>query len=106
MPQKNHRDALTNAILDETSFVRATFKGKAGNAGTPWKRVVVRPVLIKGARHLQFSYFDATRDITKNYQGDEACSKLDELFALPFGSVHVENTTGDIDVQFGKGGTS
>ena len=37
-----------------------------------WRRVVVRPVQLRGRRHLRFSYFDARQDVTKNYAGPAA----------------------------------
>jgi hypothetical protein len=70
----------------------------------PWRKVVVRPVLIKDVRHLQFSCFDARRDITKNYRDGEAEQKLDELLAMPFGSAHLEATDHDLQVQIKPNG--
>ncbi len=101
---EDYRTILKNAALDEGSFVRLTFKGNTRGEGNPWRKVVARPVLIKGARHLQFSYFDDTRDITKNYHGDEAQAKLDEALAMPFGSIFLEATGENLRVQIGKGG--
>ncbi len=101
---EDYRTTLKNAALEEESFVRLTFKGNTSGEGNPWRRVVVRPVLIKGARHLQFSYFDTTKDITKNYRGDEVQEKLDEVLAMPFGSIFLEGTGENWRVQIGKGG--
>jgi SAM-dependent methyltransferase len=61
-------------------------------------------VLIKHARHLQFSYFDDKQDITKNYRGDEAQQKLDEILALPFSSIAVQTKEQDVQVQIPKDG--
>jgi SAM-dependent methyltransferase len=69
----------------------------------PWVKVVVRPVELKGQVNLQFSYFDEKKDITKNYL-EEAASKVDELLALPFRNIFVENSAGNVQVNFTKKG--
>jgi len=53
---------------------------------------------------LQFSYFDAKQDITKNYIGDVVVEKLDELLTLPFKSIYIQTVEGDIQVQVKKSG--
>ena len=63
----DYKEMVKAHILDEERFVRAVFHGQRRGYKVPWHQVIVRPVLIKGRRHLQFSYHDATRDITKNY---------------------------------------
>ena len=77
----NYKESVKRLVLDEETFMRVTFKGQLRGQEVQWRRVVVRPVLIKQARHLQFSYFDAKQDITKNYCGFEANQKLDEILA-------------------------
>ena len=47
-----------------------------GGHDSPWVRVVVRPVELRGSRHLQFSYFDAKKDTTKNFPVAEAAAWL------------------------------
>lgn len=90
---------VKSLVLDEATFVRLALKGRAQSANTqeanPWRQVVVRPVLLKGGRHLQFSYFSQKQDITKNYRGAEAETRLDEVLALPFQSIAVQSTTGE-----------
>jgi SAM-dependent methyltransferase len=53
---------------------------------------------------MQFSYFDAQKDVTYNYSGSEAVQKLDELLAIPFKNIHIETVTHDIQVQISKRG--
>jgi len=91
-------------VLDEQTFVRLTMRGQVRDATNPWRQVVVRPVLIKNRRHLQFSYFNQKQDITKNYRGSEAREKLDEILKLPFNSISVQSTTEDVRVQVTKQG--
>src|SRR5436305_6261493 len=95
----NYKELIKRQVLDEEAFVHMTLKGRLCGQEIQWRRVVVRPVLIKQARHLQFSYFDANQDITKNYQGKEALEKLDEVLTLPFSSITVQTTLEDIHVQ-------
>jgi hypothetical protein len=100
---KDYRHLLKQAALDETAFVQMTLKGKIGER-LPWRMVVVRPVLLRNQRHLQFSHFDARQDITKNYAGEEAEYKLGEVLALPFSSIHLRSTDEDVQVQITKKG--
>jgi hypothetical protein len=94
---------IKKAILDENSFISASFSGRH-NGDSAWVRVTLRPVLIKNQRHLQFSYFDQRKDISKNYTGDEAAEKVDELLAMGFSNIHVHTTQGDFQVQITKKG--
>jgi len=100
----DYKESIKKLVLDEETFLRMTLKGKIRGQEIPWRRVVVRPVLLKQARRLQFSYFDARQDITKNYQGNEAMVKLVELLALPFSSIVVQTTREDIHIQVNNEG--
>jgi hypothetical protein len=82
-----YKEQVKRLALDEQIFVRLTMKGQSQDAGTSWRQVIVRPVLIKNERYLQFSYLSQKQDITKNYRGAEASLKLDEVLALPFNSL-------------------
>jgi SAM-dependent methyltransferase len=100
-----YREQIKRMALDEETFVRLTMKGRVRAAGdVPWRQIVVRPVLIKGERHLQFSYFSDKQDITKNYAGHEAEQKLEEALAIPFSTIQVQSTSGDVVVQITKKG--
>jgi SAM-dependent methyltransferase len=94
-----YKEQVKRLVLDESIFVRLTMKGQSRDANMPWRQVIVRPVLIKNERHLQFSYFSQKQDITKNYCGFEANQKLDEILALPFNSLVVQSTMEDLRVQ-------
>jgi hypothetical protein len=62
-----YKDLVKKAILDQENLARATFSGRLPGQTMPWIRVVIRPVLLRGERVLQFSHFDGKKDITKNY---------------------------------------
>src|SRR6266568_3768803 len=85
--------------VDEHIYVRLTIKGQSRDAGASWRQVIVRPVLIKNERYLQFSYFSQKQDITKNYRGSQAGQKLDEILALPFNTIVVQSAMEDLRVQ-------
>lgn len=91
-------------MMDETRFIKAVFSGRRGGHQLQWRRVVVRPVLIRSKRHLQVSHFDEKQDITKNYTGGEIATKLDELLALPFSHITLQTTEREIQVQISKKG--
>ena len=94
-----YKEQVKRLVLDEQVFVRLTMKGRSQDADIAWRQVIVRPVLIKNERYLQFSYFSQKQDITKNYQGSQANLKLDEILALPFNSLLVQSTSEDLRVQ-------
>ena len=89
-----YKEQVKRLVLDEQVFVRFTMKGRSQDADTSWRQVIVRPVLIKNERYLQFSYFSQKQDITKNYRGSQASQKLDEILALPFNSLRCSIDTG------------
>ena len=98
-PPDQYRELIKDSILDEATFVQAVFGGRRRGHAVPWNRVVIRPVLIRDKRRIQFSYFEATKDITKNYIGDEVVDKVNELLALPFKSISLQTIEHDIQVQ-------
>jgi len=102
----DERQLIKDAILDEDRFVKATFSGQRRGYELPWRRVAVRPILIKRVRHLQVSYLDDRQDITKNYYGSQADEKMDELIALPFSQIYVLTAEREIQVQISRKGVA
>lgn len=100
----DYKGQIRQIALDEEQFVRLTLKGQIRESVLPWRQVVVRPVLIKNERYLQFSYFTQKQDITKNFRGSEAGAKLDELLALPFHAITAQSLHETLHVQFSKEG--
>lgn len=91
---QDYTTQIKQLVQDDRTFVRLVLKTPLPGTSNPWRQVTVRPVLLKGGRHLQFSYLSQKQDITKNYRGSEAESRLDEALALPFASIAVQSTTG------------
>jgi SAM-dependent methyltransferase len=102
--KQDYKIRVRDCILNRGSFVRAVFSGGQKGSSLDWVKVMVRPVEIKGEIHLQFSYFDEKKDITKNFSFEEVALKVDELLALPFRNIFVENTTGSLQVNISKKG--
>jgi len=98
-----HDEPIRQAILGE-DFIEAAFQGARRGAIPPWQRVAIRPVLIREARHLQFTYFDGVQEVAKNYRGEEVGARLDELLALPFKSIQAITADETLRVQFSKKG--
>lgn len=97
-------DAVPTESLNDEDFIKATFSGQHRDKTVPWIKVIVRPVLVQGKKHLQFSYFDAKKDITKNYRDDEAAEMLDTLLAIEFRNIHVQTTHNMLDVTITQKG--
>src|SRR5688500_7803381 len=96
------RDALRKLVAETvlgTDFRRATFGGVARDAPSPWHRVVVRAVEVRGEPHLQFSFFDGKKDVTKNYRPGEADAALAEILAFGFSGIHLATTAEEVDVR-------
>lgn len=102
MTDNDPQALLRAAILDEARFVEAVFQGARPGAAPPWVRVSVRPVLVKGARRLQFAYFDGTQDRRRNLDDSQAGAQVDELLALPFRSAVAHMTGETLRIQFSK----
>lgn len=104
MTTNDYQSMLRNAVLDEKTFVQLTLQGRVRGPAVPWRKIVVRPVLVKNKRHLQFSWFDAKQDVTKNYRGEEAAARVDEVLAIPYSAIHLSTTENDLQVQLTKKG--
>lgn len=102
--QPDYRQAIHGRIFDETSFIEATFKAKEGDTTLSWQRVTIRPVLIRGERYQQFSYFDGRQTTVQNHQEQESEEALNDLLAARLKSIQVKTTTETLQVQFSRKG--
>jgi len=94
----DYKQLIRESILHDEGFIKATFSGQHRDRTVPWIKVVVRPVLVRGKQHTQFSYFDAKKDIAKNYWGDETAEMLEQLITLEFKNAHVQTIHNNVDV--------
>ena len=99
----DYKQQIRAKILAREALVRAVFTGAQKGSSLPWTKVTVRPVEIKDELHLQFSYFDEKKGVTKNHLED-AATKVDELLALPFRNIFVESRDGNLQVNISKKG--
>ena len=102
--EQDYKSSIRERILDSETFIRAVFSGEQKGLPVQWVKVTVRPVEIKGEFHLQFSYFDEKKDITKNYSLADALHKVNGLLALPFKNIFIESSAGNVQVNFSKKG--
>jgi hypothetical protein len=100
----DYRRRVADGVMDEPGFVRAVFSGCRRGHTIPWQRVIVRPVDIKGRRHVQFTYYDAARSIDRNKAGAAVRAELAAILALPFRSLFVESVDRELQVTFSKRG--
>jgi SAM-dependent methyltransferase len=100
----DYRQIVLEHVFDEALFAEAVFKVKEGAETLPWQRVTIRPVAIRGDRHLQFSYFDGRQTAVHNYRGQEAAEALNDLLAARLKSIQVETATEIFQVQFSRKG--
>jgi SAM-dependent methyltransferase len=98
------RQLVINTVL-QPGFRRGTFGGRVnGPALSPWVRVVVRPVEIRTGLHLQFSYFDSKKCITKNSRGEDIRPRLEEILDIGFASIHLGTLGEEFDIRTTKRG--
>ena len=102
--QEDHRAAIRAVVGREEDFLRLTASGQARGGAPPWRKVTLRPVVVKGERRVQFTYFDDKRALTRNYAGADVPAKLDEVLAAPFRQFHAQATDGDLHVRLTKKG--
>ncbi len=94
--------AITKYIGSSNNVLKASFSGKT--TSSPWIRVTLRPILIKGEEHVQFSFYDEKKCITKNYLGKEYTEALNDLIKSNFKNIFIESTLGNLQIQFSKKG--
>lgn len=102
--EDDYRALVRENVLQTETFVRATFSGQKRGETLEWTRVTLRPVEVKGRRHVQFAYYDDRKCITKNYAGSDLTLHLDTLLDLPFKNLHVCSTGGELRVTVSKAG--
>jgi SAM-dependent methyltransferase len=103
---EDYRAVVKQAFLEQDLFVQMTFSHKLRDDGTPWIRVKVRPVNLKGEQKIQFSFFDPKKDITKNFSGAEALAQLDQLLDLAFGQIYLQTLSEELQIKLNKKGNA
>lgn len=93
-------------ILDDDNFLRATFSGQHPRHldSPPYQKVLLRPVLLKNERFIQFVCYTQTQSFTYNYRGEELTENLHRLFEMPFKNILIQSRSGDLQLNFNKKG--
>ncbi len=98
------RERVRELVLSD-DLLRAVASGRRRGAHPQWRRVVLRPVDLRGGRHLQSTAYDDTQAHTRNAaEGATAAALVQELLAVPFGNWHVETTACTLQLRVTKRG--
>jgi hypothetical protein len=102
--ERDNARQLVTEVIQGSDFRRATFAGPTRGGDARWVRIVVRPVEIRGGLHLQFSYFDGKKTVTKNCLAEEIAPALNEILELGYAGIHLSTTAEEIDIRTTKKG--
>lgn len=100
----SYQSLVCDSILGGDGFIEAVFQGARRGAEPAWQRVTIRPVLLRGNRFLQFSYFDGVQEKAENLGDEQSAAQLARLLDMPFRSIRADTTAESIRVQFTKKG--
>lgn len=89
-----------NAAFLEGRFLKATLGYPAQKEGA-LRKIMLRPVLIRGELLCSFVYRYTTRDETKNYPFPEALERLEKLLGETFLSLHFFMEDEEVHLQLG-----
>jgi SAM-dependent methyltransferase len=92
---------LRDSILGGT-FAKLTL-GKPSGADPSLENLFVRPVLLKSGPRYAFVWRHATKDVTKNYETQEALSLLAKLIGSEFRDAHLFSTAQNAQLETGSG---
>ena len=94
-------------ILNREGLVRAVAAGRRRGGAPSVTRAELRPVELKGGRHLQIVTSQDDRPQTRNLAyGPAAETTVDELLAEPFGNWHVETAALTLQLRVTKSGAA
>ena len=97
--------ALVAAHLEAGTLDKLVLaRGRGADAGV--RRVVVRPVLLRGQRQLSFTTHDATRDTVKNLPPAPALDALRDALSGSFGHAHLFAVGDEAQLLVGRKGTA
>ena len=100
----DYRQLLRNLLIDTKQLVRATFSGRQRGKELEWKKLVIRPVIIRDETHLQFTFYDERKTYDHNAAEDAIHKMIDEVLQLPFRNFVVITRTETIQINLSKKG--
>ena len=95
--------AQLGASIRDGSFVKLTL-GKPRGADATLKNLLVRPVILRGERHLSFVWRHERQDITKNHAPEDAITRLAPLVGGDFHSAHLFTPVRMVQLEYNKKG--
>lgn len=95
--------ALLREHLNANEFVKLTL-GKYRGPDPTMKRILVRPLTVKGEKCLSFVTSYKTKDVTKNAPVEEGLEMIGGLLGDPFKSAHLFTATEDVQLVFSRKG--
>lgn len=99
----SHR-VVIDAVTDGAGFRGAVFSGRRRGAQVPWERVSLRPVHLKGRRHVQATYVRGPRTVTRNFAGRQLQEEIQRLLDLPFSNITLQRTDRLIEIRITRKG--
>jgi SAM-dependent methyltransferase len=95
--------AQLGASIRDGSFVKLTL-GKSRGADATLRNLLVRPVILRGERHLSFVWRHDRQDITKNHPPEDAITRLAALIGVDFHSAHLFTPVRMAQLEYNKKG--
>ena len=89
--------------LADGSLVRLVL-GRPHSGEADLQKLLVRPLVLRGAEHLQLVWRHTTRDVTKNLPTNEALAQLAELVHHRFHHAHLVTRSHDVQLALGRKG--
>ena len=101
--ETNYKTAILNAVSNPETFLRLTLSHP--RRGTTYNKIAVRLVQIKNAPPPpDHAILAARKTSPKTSPLTDADTALDELLALPFAQIHVQNSHEDLHIRITKKG--
>ncbi|MDP6490534.1 MAG: SAM-dependent methyltransferase [Kiritimatiellia bacterium] len=94
---------LLRENLDANEFIKLTL-GKYRGQDPTLRRILVRPLTVKGSKCLSFVTSYKTRDVTENMAVEEGLEMIGGLLGNPFKSAHLFTATEDVQLVFSRKG--
>lgn len=90
-PEKSEFIQRTRSAIADQSLVRLHL-GSPRRESDGLSKILIRPIELRGQRHLTFVYRHATRDITRNHLPDAGLALLEDLMGESFESAFLSTT--------------
>ena len=94
---------LQDKICGHSDFVSAVFTGRnRAHTENEWKKIIIKPVLLKNDLHYQFNYFDDVKSITKNFSVVDIAQEIKAVSTFGFNSIYIRYFTSRLQIQITK----